>query len=102
MMRECVAAERLASSAGPEAVKRFRESIRDQFDRVPDVFKILNEVNEDPKVAAALADPLVLAAVKDAFQLGPAEMEKKYGGNEGVMLLVRKLLPARDGKWPPS
>ena len=98
MMRECVAAERLASSAGPEAAKSFRERLRRQFDRMPDVSRILTE---DPEVAAALSDPLVLAAFKDAIQLGEAELEKKYGGNERVMLVVRKLLSA-GGKPPPK
>jgi hypothetical protein len=92
MMRECVAAERLASSAGPEAAKLFRERLRKQFDGIPDVSKILTE---DPEVAAALSDPLVLAAIKDAIRLSESEMEQKYGGNERVMLVVRKLFAAQ-------
>ena len=99
-MRECVAAERLASSAGPQAAAAFRERLRAQFDSIPDVSKILTE---DPEVAAALSDPLVLAAFKDAIQLGEAEMEAKYGGNERVMLVVRKLMMSAKGggKRPP-
>lgn len=94
-MRECVSAERLASSRGPEAGKQFRERLRAQFDGIPDVGKILTE---DPQVAAALSDPLVLAAFKDAIGMSEEEMEKKYGGNEKVMLVVRKLFASRKGR----
>jgi len=91
-MRDCVAAERAASLAGPEAARRFREQLRSQFDRIPDVSKVLAE---DPDVAAALSDPLVLAAFRDAIRMGEEELEKKYGANPKVMLMVRKLLSVR-------
>ena len=91
-MRDCVAAERAASLAGPEAAARFRERLRRQFDSIPDVSKVLTE---DPEVAAALSDPMVLAAFKDAMQMSEEELEKKYGSNPKVMLVVRKLLSVK-------
>ena len=44
----------------------------------------------DPEVGPALADPLVLAAVRDAIA-DPGAAAVKYGDNARVMAVLRKL-----------
>lgn len=94
-MRACVAAERRANRS-PEEAREFREKLRAQFERVPDVSKAL--LSQDPEVIASLSDPMVLAALKDAIQMSDAELEKKYGGNRALMRVLKKLLGS--GKPP--
>ena len=94
-MRDCVAAERRACRT-PEEALAFRARLRAQFSRVPDLAKGL--LADDPEVVAAMSDPLVLAAMKDAIQMSDEELERKYGANERLMRVVKKLLEA--GKPP--
>lgn len=94
-MRACVDAERRAART-PEEARAFREKLRAQFERVPDVSKAM--LSQDPEIVASLSDPMVLAALKDAIQMGDAELEQKYGGNEKLMRVVKKMLGA--GKPP--
>lgn len=92
-MRLWVAEEQRVSH-DPARAADLRRRLRAHFDSAPDVAALLS----DPEVGPSLSDPLVLAALKDAMAIGPAKAMEKYGGNERVMRVLRKLAEVGGGR----